>query len=310
MATESPEPHNTVSKDASTATGEKDLTSPAGGASQLNFLKATAAIKVLTFVTNQLFLRSLSPTLFGISIQLEVYSISVLIFARESLRVAIQRQSDIPDAPQSSSSKADAASPVPADHVDARTAAGRTQTIVNLAWISVYAGPFFALLLGWLYVHGGSLYGLLIGWLYIHVGPALRISANPLGFILEWLHARSLSSGAAEVLVTPYFQNALFIYGLAACWELLSEPAFVVVQQKGRFGIRVEAEGAATMVKCLVTGGSAFWAARVGKHLDVLPFALGQAAYAFTLGIVYTVRLWSMSLEGGFSLFPTKIHSE
>lgn len=49
--------------------------------------------RALTFLANQLLLRFLSPALLGAATQLELYSISVLYFARESLRVALQRQS-------------------------------------------------------------------------------------------------------------------------------------------------------------------------------------------------------------------------
>ncbi|KAF2835136.1 Rft-1-domain-containing protein [Patellaria atrata CBS 101060] len=48
--------------------------------------------RALTFIVNQVLLRFLSPELLGISAQLELYSISVLFFARESIRVALQRQ--------------------------------------------------------------------------------------------------------------------------------------------------------------------------------------------------------------------------
>jgi oligosaccharide translocation protein RFT1 len=45
----------------------------------------------LTFAINQLLLRLLTPTLLGASVQLELYASTVLYFARESLRVALQR---------------------------------------------------------------------------------------------------------------------------------------------------------------------------------------------------------------------------
>ena len=50
--------------------------------------------RALTFLVNQILLRFLPPELLGISAQLELYSITVLFFARESLRVALQRQND------------------------------------------------------------------------------------------------------------------------------------------------------------------------------------------------------------------------
>lgn len=241
------------------------LSSSAGGASLLIGLQVSS--RALTFIVNQILLRYLSPELLGISTQLEVYSISVLFFARESLRVAIQRQADVIDA-QSDDNDDD----VPHGHVDGRTAAGRTQAIVNLSYISIYLGAAFAV-------------------------------------VLAVLYTATLRSGDPTILETPYFRTALKMYGFAAFWELLSEPAFVVVQQKSRFKIRAAAESVATVSRCLVTCYSAIWAARNGPDLGVLPFALGQVAYAIALLMVYCWSVWGIATSGGFSLVLTPIYS-
>ncbi|KAH7407841.1 Rft protein-domain-containing protein [Cadophora sp. MPI-SDFR-AT-0126] len=222
----------------------------------------------LTFIVNQVLLRYLSPELLGVSTQLEVYSITVLFFARESLRVAIQRQPDTVDEP--SDKKSD--EKIPKGHVDARTAAGRTQAIVNLSYVSVCLGVIFAFGVGWLYVS-------------------------------------TLSAGDPIVLQTPYFRRALKIYGLAAVLELLTEPCYVVVQQKSRFGIRASAELAATVLRCLVTCGSAIWASRGERDIGVLPFALGQAMYAVSLSLVYYLSVWDIASRGEFSLLAKRIYS-
>ena len=49
--------------------------------------------RLVTFALNQLLIRYMSPILLGAATQLELYAISVLYFARESLRVALQRHS-------------------------------------------------------------------------------------------------------------------------------------------------------------------------------------------------------------------------
>lgn len=242
------------------------LSTSAGGASLLIGLQVGS--RALTFIVNQVLLRYLSPELLGISTQLEVYSISVLFFARESLRVAIQRQADVLDAP----TEDDDDDVVPEGHVDGRTAAGRTQAIVNLAYISIYLGAAFAV-------------------------------------ILALIYTITLRSGDPAILKTPYFQASLKMYGFAAFWELLSEPAFVVVQQKSRFKVRAAAESTATVFRCLVTCGSAIWAARNGEDIGVLPFALGQVMYAVTLLLVYIWSVWGIATTGGFSLILSPIHS-
>ncbi|KAF2727004.1 Rft-1-domain-containing protein [Polyplosphaeria fusca] len=85
------------------------LSASAKGATFLILLQVGS--RALTFVVNQILLRFLSPELLGVSAQLELFfSISVLYFARESLRVALQRQ------------------------------AHGTQTVVNLSYLAVFFG--------------------------------------------------------------------------------------------------------------------------------------------------------------------------
>lgn len=48
--------------------------------------------RILTFASNQLVLRSLSPDIMGTAAQLDLYLVSILQFSRESTRLAIQRQ--------------------------------------------------------------------------------------------------------------------------------------------------------------------------------------------------------------------------
>jgi oligosaccharide translocation protein RFT1 len=220
--------------------------------------------RALTFIVNQVLLRYLSPDLLGISTQLEVYSITVLFFARESLRVAIQRQADIKD-----DGKKKYDERLPESHVDGRTAAGRTQAIVNLAYVSIAIGFSLSIIIGWLY----------------------------------------LSTADHNVSSTPYFIEALSLYSLSALVELLAEPCYVVVQQKSRFSIRASAESMATVFRCIVTCGSAIWASRQGLNIGVLPFALGQAIYAAQLLSVYYLSVWDIATIGGFSLLIKKIYS-
>lgn len=84
------------------------VTASAQGATFLILLQVGS--RALTFAVNQLLLRFLSPELLGASAQLELFSISVLYFARESLRVAVQRQTH------------------------------GTQAVVNLSYLAVFFG--------------------------------------------------------------------------------------------------------------------------------------------------------------------------
>jgi oligosaccharide translocation protein RFT1 len=246
---------------------KKRLSSTAAGGAAL-LIALQVGSRALTFIVNQILLRYLSPELLGTSTQLEVYSITVLFCARESLRVAIQREPDTAN----DAFKADDWREAPTGQVDGRSSAGRTQVVVNLAYISIYLGAIFA-------------------------------------FALAWVYVQLLSAKDPAVLETSYFRGALKIYGLAAFGELLSEPCFVVVQQKSEFKIRTYAELIATLLRCIVTAGSAVWASRVGRDIGVLPFALGQSMYAVSLIIVYYWNVWGIATTCGFSLTPVPIYS-
>jgi hypothetical protein len=208
------------------------LSASAKGATFLIILQV--ASRALTFAVNQVLLRFLSPELLGVSARLELFSISVLYFARESLRVALQRQ------------------------------AHGTQAIVNLSYLAVFFG-------------------------------------TPLAYLLALFVLRS------DRPAVPYFVESLILYCLATFIELLSEPSFSVVQQKLLYKVRASAESTATLLRCVGTCGSAIVASRAGLDIGVLPFAVGQLAYALSLLVVYTYNTWPVSKADGFSLFPEKL---
>lgn len=240
------------------------LSSSIQGASFLILLQVGA--RALTFAVNQLLIRRLSPELLGISTQLELYQISVLYFARESLRVALQRQTY--DAEEKTDG--DNRRSVSEDGLlRAETCAGRAQTIVNLSYISV-------------------LFGI------------------PLAIGLANLYLRSAASVARQ---TPWFQEALSLYGIATFCELLAEPCFIVAQHFFLYKLRAAAESAATLTKCLATCGFALLAAQKNLQVGVLPFAVGQLAYALVLLAVYLWRMWALAAGEGFSLIPRPMAS-
>ena len=112
----------------------KVLASSASGATQLILVQVAA--KLFTFAANQLILRSLSPTILGIAAQLELFSIMVLYFSRESIRTAIQRQPA-----QFSSTKdghSNGAHRKPCSAADARSEA--SQAVVNVSYLSLGLG--------------------------------------------------------------------------------------------------------------------------------------------------------------------------
>ncbi|KAF9771273.1 hypothetical protein IL306_011087 [Fusarium sp. DS 682] len=213
------------------------------GASLLIILQL--ASRLITFIANQLLLRYLTAPLLGLSTQLEVYYLSVLFFARESLRVAIQRRDSGSQAKEES------------------------QAVVNLGYLAIGLGSFVSLGLGWMY----------------------------------------LAYANEVTLATPYLVESLYLYGVAAMVELLSEPCFVLMQTRLQFGTRAAAESIATFLRCIAVFGSAVWAS---KHSDigVLPFALGQITYGISLLLVYLVSGYRLASTIGFSLLPKTITSK
>lgn len=208
------------------------LSASAKGATFLILLQV--ASRALTFAVNQILLRFLSPELLGVSAQLELFSISVLYFARESLRVALQRQ------------------------------AQGTQAVVNLSYLAVITGL-------------------------------------PLTYLLAHLWLRSDTPNVA------YFVEALSLYCIATIIELLTEPAFSAVQQKLLYKVRASAESTATLLRCFGTCGSAILASRMGVDIGVLPFAIGQLAYALGLLVVYLYNMWPVARNEQFTLLPSQL---
>lgn len=222
------------------------------GASLLILLQLIS--RLITFVANQLLLRFLTPRLVGLSSQLEVYYLSVLFFARESLRVAIQRQGST-TAPSSKSDKQDE---------QLLVTRRDSQAVVNLGYLAIVLGLFVSTGLGWMY----------------------------------------LAYANESILQTPYLVHSLYLYGLAAMVELLSEPCFVLMQRRLQFGTRATAESAATFLRCLAVFASTVLASRKRLDIGVLPFALGQLTYGVSLLLVYFVSGYGLATSIGFSLLP------
>lgn len=229
------------------------------GASLLILLQVVS--RALTFTANQVLLRFMTAQLLGVSAQLEVYYLSVLFFARESLRVAIQRQgSETRNAPDEKEK---------ADKPAATTKP--TQAAVNISYLAITLGAIVALVLGQLY-------------------------------------ASSVS--ASSVAATPHLLSSLYLYAFAAMVELLSEPAFVVMQIRLQFRARATAEAVATFMRCAATLGAAVWASKRGVELGVMPFALGQAMYGLALLGVYAWYGFALAGKEKFSLFPVRLTKE
>src|SRR6202008_2536094 len=89
-------------------------------------------------------LRFLSPSLLGIAVQLELVSVTSLYFARESLRVALQRQPPMQMNPSATSSRSE------------QTQKLKTQTVVNLSYLAVLLGFCISAFFGYSYLKSAA----------------------------------------------------------------------------------------------------------------------------------------------------------
>ena len=107
----------------------------------------------------------------------------------------------------------------------------------------------------------------------------------------------------------PYITTALRINELTVMIELLSEPAFVAVQQNMLYKTRAAAEATAVVMKTLATAGLVFWSRYRNVDIGVLPFAAGELAYSASLTLVYLSQTAAVARLKQFSLLPKQTMS-
>ena len=223
--------------------------------------------RALTFLVNQVLLRYLSPDILGVSAQLELFGISTLYFARESLRVALQRQQNHNAEPEPEVHEIRTSEKTLTSVTSHHGLHRRAQEAINLSYIPLALGI-----------------------------PLLYVFAN--------LYLRN---AAPQTPAISYNRETLYIYALATFLELLNEPNFAVAQLQLLYGTRALAESLATTTRCLITCMIAVWASRTNLSVSAVPFALGQLSYAVVLNTVYVYKLSPLRYRGVFSLQPKAI---
>ncbi|KAJ6260625.1 LOW QUALITY PROTEIN: hypothetical protein Dda_4851 [Drechslerella dactyloides] len=265
---------------ATTSTSTSLLNASAAGAAFLVLVQVLS--RLVTFVMNQLLIRYLSPAVLGHAAQLELYMMTVLFFARESLRMALQRQAETTAPTPTTTTTTEPGKSPTADggRIVEGTARGQAQTVVNLSYLAVPMG--FAVVSG------------------IHVLQTAYAALQP--------HP----TDDEDSRTASYFRLSLGVYAVASLLELLSEPGFAVAQQRLLYSLRAGCESAAVIANCAVTLAVTVLAARyTGREggLEALPFAVGQVAFAGCLVGGYMVRLRGVAATEGFSLLPRRIYS-
>ena len=133
---------------------------------------------------------------------------------------------------------------------------------------------------------------------YLAIGAGL-----PIGAALAQVYLRTNYPNV------PYVATAVRMNELTVMIELLSEPAFVAVQQNMLYKTRAAAEATAVVMKTLATAGLVFWSRYQGLDLGVLPFAAGELAYSTFLTIVYLSQTAAVARLKNFALLPKRMNS-
>ncbi|MCJ1273468.1 Oligosaccharide translocation protein rft1 [Puttea exsequens] len=173
----------------SKANNEKSASSPTSQSSTLGSQSALSATwlvfnqigtRALTFFVNQILLRYLSPRVYGVATQLELFSVSILYFSRESLRVALARQRD---ASESQSTNGTAEGKTATGAVQSYAPSRRMQEVINISYMALLLGLPITFFLSKLYL--GTAFTTVLATPYLHYSLYLYVVATILELLSE-----------------------------------------------------------------------------------------------------------------------------
>ncbi|KAL2787251.1 Rft protein-domain-containing protein [Aspergillus keveii] len=198
----------------------KMLASAMSGATSLIIIQLVS--RLFIFGSNQMVLRSLSPSTLGVSAQLELFLITILYFSRESIRAAIQRQPLLPPTASFIGTAHDASSSSQKQRrLEAQTKL--LQSIVNMSYLSIVMGVVMAATFGALYVHFASnevvktpLYHWSVA--VTAIAALIELSSEPFFVVVQQY---MLYSKRAAVEISAAFVKSLVTCGLSiwAAWS-------------------------------------------------------------------------------------------
>ncbi|KAI1033122.1 hypothetical protein LB504_006345 [Fusarium proliferatum] len=265
------------------------------GASLLIILQL--ASRLITFIANQLLLRYLTAPLLGLSTQLEVYYLSVLFFARESLRVAIQRRDSGSQAKEES------------------------QAVVNLGYLAIGLGSFVSLGLGWMYLAYANETTLatpyLVESLYLYGFAAMVELLSEPCFVLMQTRLQFGTRAAAESIAT--FLRCIVVFG-SAVWASKHNDIGVLPFALGQItygvslllvylvsGYRLASSiGFSLLPKTITSKDNRFWASLFDRSTIGLAgsmMAQSVVKHLLTQGDTFLISfLASASVQGAYAL--------
>ncbi|KAH7216501.1 Rft protein-domain-containing protein [Fusarium oxysporum] len=265
------------------------------GASLLIILQL--ASRLITFIANQLLLRYLTAPLLGLSTQLEVYYLSVLFFARESLRVAIQRRDSGSQAKEES------------------------QAVVNLGYLAIGLGSFVSLGLGWMYLAYANEITLATPYLaeslYLYGFAAMVELLSEPCFVLMQTRLQFGTRAAAESIAT--FLRCIVVFG-SAVWASKHNDIGVLPFALGQItygvslllvylvsGYRLASSiGFSLLPKTIASKENRFWASMFDRSTIGLAgsmIAQSVVKHLLTQGDTFLISfLASASVQGAYAL--------
>ncbi|EFE39663.1 nuclear division Rft1 protein, putative [Trichophyton verrucosum HKI 0517] len=163
--------------------------------------------RALTFLANQVLLRHITPYAFGLASQIELYSITVLFFSRESIRLAAQRQP--PDITKAAD--IDSTDKRPENAKNQEENAG-SQAVVNISYVPIALGLPMAYVFGVLYLNLGQSDRTLghierISFLIVQLATVLELLSEPLFAVVQ---QRMLYGTRAKVEMISSVARAFF----------------------------------------------------------------------------------------------------
>ncbi|KAL4937154.1 hypothetical protein BDV06DRAFT_203486 [Aspergillus oleicola] len=174
------------------------------------------ASRLFIFASNQLILRSLSPSVLGIAAQLELLLISILYFSRESIRTAIQRQPLWPSSASSAGTDQHATSSSKKGE-RRKIQIASSQSIVNMSYLSIGMGIVTALTFAAFYVRFAS--DEVLETPYYHTSVVITAIASLIELCSEPIFAAvqqyTLLSRRAAVEVSAAFFKSLVTCGIS-----------------------------------------------------------------------------------------------
>ncbi|EFQ98944.1 oligosaccharide translocation protein RFT1 [Nannizzia gypsea CBS 118893] len=239
----------------------------------------------LTFLANQILLRHITPYAFGLASQIELYSITVLFFSRESIRLAAQRQPA--QATRASDTDATDQRPKNAKNQEECTA---SQAVVNISYVPIALGLPMAYVLGTLYLNLGQSDNTLghierISFLIVQLATVLELLSEPLFAVVQ---QRMLYGTRAKVEMISSVARAFF-----SCASVL-----IISRSYGNAGILPIALGQLGYATFLLAGyfvAAKPLAQKLGFHL--YPVRIGNVNHANFVFSFIPQRLLTLSMN-------------